>query len=235
MRARVDVAMSTDVVYDEDTDPALSLLHLGLEISPLDKRDFRAPALIMRGADGSGMHDLRLNSIDVLDAAPDAAGLPRVHGVGHTLRVQTVAASGVVVERFYTPLDACDVIVTRTRVTNGGDGPLMLERIMSRQLDLPARDWDVVSFTGAWAREMTPTRRRGGGGPRVAQRRLLPLLQSLRLGLQLRYVQDAQFRLRLQPTLVGLSYDRRGGGPLLLDPHRQRHPAGGFLLDACTR
>lgn len=86
-------------------------------------------------------------------------GLPLVHGVGETLRVQTVAASGAVVERFYTPLDDCDVIVTRTRVTNGGDGPLTLERIMSQQLDLPARDWDVVSFTGAWVREMAPTRR----------------------------------------------------------------------------
>lgn len=167
LRARIAVPMGTDVVYDDASDPALSLLHLGLEISPLDKGDYRAPALAMRDARGSGVHDLRLEAIEVLPEAPDAGGLPRVRGGGETLVVRAAAASGALVERFYTPAEDCDVIVMRTRVTNRGAGPLVLGRVLSYQLDLPGTDWELVSFTGAWAREFEPTRRPVGAGALV--------------------------------------------------------------------
>ena len=167
LRARIAVPMGTDVIHDESSDPALSLLHLGLEISPLDKGDYRAPALAMRDARGSGVHDLRLDSIEVLPAAPGAGALPQVHGGGETLVVRAAASSGALVERFYTPLEDCDVLVMRTRVTNRGKGPLLLERILSFQLDLPGTDWELVSFTGAWAREFTPRRRPARAGALV--------------------------------------------------------------------
>lgn len=160
MRAPVSVAMGTDVIHDPLNDPALSLLHLGLEISPLDKGDYRPGALAMRDARGSAVLDLRCEGIELLGAPAPAAGLPQVRGGSDTLVVRAAAApSGALVERFYTPLEDCDVIVVRTRVTNRGEEPLRLERLFSYQLDLPGREWELVSFTGAWAREFAPTRR----------------------------------------------------------------------------
>lgn len=41
LRQPLAVAYGTDVIYDESFDPALSLLHLGLEVSPTEKGDFR--------------------------------------------------------------------------------------------------------------------------------------------------------------------------------------------------
>lgn len=157
LRARADAAMGTDVVHDEAADPKLSLLRLGLEVCPLDKGDCRAGMLGLHDARGSGVHDLRLESIEVLPQAPDAPGLPRVRGTGEALVVR-VGTPRVLVERFYSPLPDCDVLVLRTRVTNRAEGPIALTRAMSLQLDLPGSSWDLVSFTGVWAREFAPTR-----------------------------------------------------------------------------
>ncbi|WP_115726657.1 alpha-galactosidase [Actinomyces culturomici] len=164
LRAPIAVAMGTDVVHDESADPNLSLLHLGLEVSPLDKGDFRTPMLEMRGPDGSGVHDLRLESIEVLPQWPQSADLPEVRGLGQTLAVRVRSGASALVERFYAPAEDCDAIVVRTRVTNGGAGDLRLERALTYQLDLPGTGWDVLSFTGAWVREFAPHRARLDAG-----------------------------------------------------------------------
>ena len=59
LRQPLAVAYGTDVIYAKDFDPALSLLHLGLELSPTEKGDFRQSALSLTLENGSPVCDLR--------------------------------------------------------------------------------------------------------------------------------------------------------------------------------
>ena len=68
LRQPLAVAYGTDVIYDKAFDPALSLLHLGLEVSPTEKGDFRRGALALTLANGSPVCDLRFSGGEVLPA-----------------------------------------------------------------------------------------------------------------------------------------------------------------------
>jgi alpha-galactosidase len=60
----------------------------------------------------------------------------------------------VYLELYYTVFEDTDVIARWNRLINDTDKSLRLERFMSTQLDLPAGEYELVTFRGAWAREM---------------------------------------------------------------------------------
>ena len=51
---------------------------------------------------------------------------------------------------------------TDTRL-NGGDSPVELEKALSLSMDLTDQDWDLITLSGAWARERTIYRRPKSG------------------------------------------------------------------------
>ena len=156
LRQPLTVAYGTDVIYDKAFDPALSLLHLGLEVSPTEKGDFRRGALALTLANGSPVCDLRFSGGEVLPAPPEVPGLPAARDAGQCLVLRFESGEGMAAELFYIPLDDCDVIVRQTRLTNRTGGPVTLRRVMSYQLDLPRQDLALTTLTGAWAREFEP-------------------------------------------------------------------------------
>lgn len=156
LRQPLAVAYGTDVIYDKAFNPALSLLHLGLEVSPTEKGDFRRGALALTLANGSPVCDLRFAGGEVLPVPPEAPGLPAARDAGQCLVLRFESGEGMAAELFYIPLDDCDVIVRQTRLTNRTGGPVTLRRAMSYQLDLPRQDLALTTLTGAWAREFEP-------------------------------------------------------------------------------
>ncbi len=80
-------------------------------------------------------------------------GLPRSRG-GETLKVVLRHESGLYLELYYTVFESCDAIVRRSRLVNDTGGMVEVQRLLSMQLDLPARDYTLTTFRGAWAREM---------------------------------------------------------------------------------
>lgn len=156
LRQPLTVAYGTDVIYDKTFDPALSLLHLGLEVSPTEKGDFRRGALALTLANGSPVCDLRFAGSEVLAEPPAASGMPAARDAGECLVLRFESAEGMAAELFYIPLEDCDVIVRQMRLINRTGGPVTLRRVMSYQLDLPRQDLALTTLTGAWAREFEP-------------------------------------------------------------------------------
>lgn len=156
LRQPLAVAYGTDVIYDKDFDPALSLLHLGLELSPTEKGDFRQSALALTLGNGSPVCDLRYAGAQILPHPPESSGLPMVREGGECLMLRFESKEGVAAELLYIPLDSCDVIVRQTRLVNNSGSPITLHRAMSYQLDLPRQDFLLTTLTGAWAREFEP-------------------------------------------------------------------------------
>lgn len=88
LRQPLAVAYGTDVIYDKDVDPALSLLHLGLELSPTEKGDFRQGSLALTLENGSPVFDLRYTGAQVLSQPPEALGLSMARNSGECLMLR---------------------------------------------------------------------------------------------------------------------------------------------------
>ena len=143
------------VAYADD--PAYSLDVLPLEWSGLGKGDFRQPAAELKlGGSPGFMTDFRYISHDFIDGVvPCQDGLPGAHGSGvpaETLRV-TMGDVGVELDLYYTTFSGCDVVVRRSVLRNTSSSPVDIRRLMSQQIDLPNRDFDLVTFDGTWAAE----------------------------------------------------------------------------------
>lgn len=152
------------LIYDSALDPHLSLLHLGLELSPTEKGDFRLGALALTQSDGSPVCDLRFIGGEVLPQLPAPQGLPAVRSDAPALALHFADARGVAATLFYLPLEDCDVVVRQMVLENHTGGAITLHRAMSFQLDLPRQDLVVTTLTGAWAREFAPQCRPVGRG-----------------------------------------------------------------------
>jgi len=142
------------VAYADD--PAYSLDVLPLEWSGLGKGDFRQPAAEIKLPGSQGfMTDFRYLRHDIIDGAvPCNDGLPGAHDAGgvETLRL-TMGDAGVELDLYYTVFAGCDVIVRRSVLRNTSSTQVVIRRLMSQQIDLPNRAYDLVTFDGTWAAE----------------------------------------------------------------------------------
>ena len=86
-------------------------------------------------------------------AAPE--GLPCAHGGDETLKVVLKECScELYLELYYTLFEQTDTIVRWSRLVNDTGETVTVRRLLSMQLDLPAQDYTLTTFRGAWAREM---------------------------------------------------------------------------------
>ena len=119
--------------------------------------DLRQPLAELTFSDGGRAADFRFSHFERPEtAAPE--GLPCALG-GQTLKVVLKERSrDVYLELYYTVFEDTDVIARWSRLINDTEETVWVERLMSQQLDLPAGDYDLVTFRGAWAREMDMVR-----------------------------------------------------------------------------
>ncbi|MBE6990043.1 MAG: alpha-galactosidase [Ruminococcaceae bacterium] len=115
--------------------------------------DLRQSLVEVRLPDGGRACDFHFSHFErPASAAPE--GLPAAVG-GETLKVVLKERShDVYLELYYTVFEETDVIVRWCRLVNDSAETVWVERLMSTQLDLPADDYDLITFRGAWAREM---------------------------------------------------------------------------------
>ena len=123
--------------------------------------DLREGALAVRRPDGSVVADLRFVSAEILDGKPALEGLPATFGEnGRTLRLHLRdAQSGLEAILDYALFDDIDAVVRSARLINGGSKALTVTRAMSLCLDLPDAEYELITLSGAWARERGMYRR----------------------------------------------------------------------------
>ena len=115
--------------------------------------DLRAPLAEVIFADGSRAADFRFSHFERPETA-GPEGLPSAVG-GETLKVVLQERTrDVYLELYYTVFEDTDVIARWSRLINDTAQAVRVDRLMSSQLDLPAGEYDLVTFRGAWAREM---------------------------------------------------------------------------------
>ncbi|ERL64278.1 alpha-galactosidase [Schleiferilactobacillus shenzhenensis] len=156
--------LGSTVAYDED-DWTYSLDTIPQEYAGFGRGDFRDSPLIVKMADGTYVSDFVFEAAAIRTGLAESAILPFAHHASDSIAnvadgVQTLAitlrdklqAISLVME--YTVFPASDVIARRVTLHNATDKPLVIDRIMSAQWDMPNRGFSLHSFAGAWAAEM---------------------------------------------------------------------------------
>lgn len=149
------IEVGSQVAYDE-TDPHFSLNLAFLEMPTFGKGDFREPMLHLRYHDGSSISDFKylkheITEKKVFQEMPEAKAYKQeIESLIVTLRDDVMQ---VEVDLHYAVFMQADVIARRAVIRNTSSKAFVLERALSMNFDMHAKDYLVTSFDGAWIRE----------------------------------------------------------------------------------
>lgn len=150
---------SATIAYSPET-PNLSMELLRGEISTLGKGDFGEPFLELIFHDGCRTCDFVYESYEIIKEKLELSGLPSalppVSSSPATLKVRLKEANGrnLLLDLYYTVYEDCDIIIRSASIINEGSTPIVLNRLLSSQLDFDDSDYQLTNFHGSWTSEM---------------------------------------------------------------------------------
>lgn len=145
----------TNTLTVEQSDFQLELIKQ--EYAGLGKGDYRYPAYQLTYPNGSRTSEFVYQGFTVQDGKKRLADLPSTFDdLGDDAQTLTVKfkdeLADVLLDLHYTIFAKEDVIVRSATFANHGK-PVTLNRALSAQLDLPDSNYDLLQFSGSWARE----------------------------------------------------------------------------------
>ncbi len=148
---------ANSVIYDKDH-PVQVMNVVRQEVSGRGCGDYMEPFAELMFADGSSSVDFIYEKHEIAAGKPVLETLPSAYD--DTEEVSTLIITlkeryePVRLELRYSVFSSCDCIVRSAVLQNDGAQPVRVEKLMSLQLDLPGKDYEMISFHGEWAKEM---------------------------------------------------------------------------------
>ncbi|MBR5897672.1 MAG: alpha-galactosidase, partial [Lachnospiraceae bacterium] len=157
MREKVSHGKGTTVNYEKDSVTVTE--DMLLEVSGLGKGDFREPFVIVKYGDGSITSDFIYESASIPEAPLLMEAMPCAipDGDGSFEQLEIVLkerVKNVRLKLIYTVFPKCDVITRRAVLVNESDETIVINRLMSTQLDIDECGLKAITFSGNWGREM---------------------------------------------------------------------------------
>ena len=125
--------------------------------------DFRIPALVVESPGGETVLDLVYAGHRITPGKPPLEGLPATYAEDPAevttleINLDDEVAGLRVVARF-SLFERRPIVARSMDLVNIGQHRLIVRTAMSAAVDLPDGPWDVLGFSGAWARERHPHR-----------------------------------------------------------------------------
>lgn len=166
-------APGNTTVYS-DNSKNLSLEAVKLEMSGCGKGDYDEAFVELTFADGGYTTDFIFHSAEIYAGKSEySSGLPGAYGSEEEVSTLVLTLKDrhteVYLKLNYYVFEAADVICRNAQLINSSDEKIIVDRLMSTQLDFDFQDecesgYSFTTFTGAWAREMNKTTRECGMG-----------------------------------------------------------------------
>ena len=148
--------VGSTVAYDV-SDPLYSLDTLSLEWSGIGKGDYRHAPAEIRMPDGSFVTDFKYKGHRITDGCITMTTLPSSYGEPadcRTLEITMTDTQGeLTLLMYYTVFPGTDVITRRVVLENNNEKPLVIRSLMSMMIDIPNRNYSLVTFHGGWIKE----------------------------------------------------------------------------------
>ena len=143
--------------------------NISLELYPQEypaygHTDLRLPAYSVKNTYGNSISQLKYKDYSIKEnEIPAIQGLPSLFAGDKSIQTLEITlfdeVTGLEAVLSYTVFDEYDVIIRSARLTNKADGAMTVETAYSANLDLKKNDYDVIYFSGGWAREREYFRR----------------------------------------------------------------------------
>lgn len=136
----------------------LSLEVIRLEMSGHGKGDIREPFIEVTHADGSYTSDFVFADAEIKAGKTPFETLPGSYEENDEVDELVITMKDhhyhLTLELHYFVFREYDVITRSARFCNTSEEKVLLDRLLSAQLDFETADWNLTTFHGAWAREM---------------------------------------------------------------------------------
>lgn len=131
---------------------SFSLNNERLEYPCYGTTDFRQSAFDIIGENGSVISDFKYTSHRILSEKKLLTGMPCSHGDAKTIEIDLYdKVTNLKMTLVYAVFD--NAIVRSTKLINNGDSHVFIDKLMSASIDLPDYNWEMLQFSGDWARE----------------------------------------------------------------------------------
>ncbi|MDD4584377.1 MAG: alpha-galactosidase [Bacilli bacterium] len=141
------------VMYKKDLN--YSMAHHLYEFPFYGKGDFREPAIDILLDDGSKMFDLKYDSYEIIDSKYEINGLP--FSIGDNMQSLIIKLidkkAKVTILLNYAIFEDANVITRNIKIINDGEDSIIINKIMSLNLDILDGDYEAITLDGAWVRE----------------------------------------------------------------------------------
>ncbi len=145
------------VVYDKEH-PTQVMNVIRQEISARGSGDYLEPFVEGILPDGSTTLDFIYEKHEIIKGKPSLQTLPSSYAVEDEAETLIITLKEkyypLVLEIRYSVFSECDCIVRSALLTNKGAESVTVNKLMSLQLDIPGRNYEMISFHGEWAKEM---------------------------------------------------------------------------------
>lgn len=150
-------------VFEGDTE--FSLQHTRQEYPSYGTTDFRYPAVTVEQGNGSGITNFVYQQHYIFNGKKQMQGLPAVYveGEQEAQTLEIILCDELIQMRMilnYTIFETMPVITRSVRFIKDGGEPVVLKRAMSMCVDFPDSRFEMLQFSGAWARERAVKTRR---------------------------------------------------------------------------
>lgn len=156
LRHKNTAIIGSSIIYDE-SDDIYSLDSKCLEWSGIGRGDYRISPLEVKMPDGSYVQDFLYKSHVIHKGAIKMETLPNAYGSKDdcmTLRIDLEDKSNQVeLQLYYTVYEKSDVITRRAVLLNHNVKALTLRRALSMMMDLPNRNYKMITLDGGWINE----------------------------------------------------------------------------------
>ena len=119
--------------------------------------DYRESTIAVRTQSGHAAVSVNYESYEITDEKPALQGLPSTFGKKGECQTLILhckdAALDLKIDLLYTIFEKEDVITRSVIVKNDATEPVYLTKVFSACLDMDAKDYEMVSLHGSWARE----------------------------------------------------------------------------------
>ncbi|QMS84350.1 alpha-galactosidase [Candidatus Xianfuyuplasma coldseepsis] len=151
LRFQSDFEYGSATSYSKET-RGVMLNEKPLEVSSYGKGDYREPTIHLELPDGSRTVDLTYVRHSIAKSL-SFQGLPQADKDETLVITLEDKTTNIELELFYTVLEASNMIVRNMRLYNRNDSPIILDKILSMNLDMPNNSYLLSKLDGAWIRE----------------------------------------------------------------------------------
>lgn len=156
LHTKITAGAGSQVVYEKDGHQSFLDL-LPLEYSGIGKGDYRLTPLEIKMPDGSYVSDFTYQSHRLIKGTLQSQTLPTAYADDSQTTTLVISlldqVAHVRLELIYTSFFESNVFSRRAILSNHHPSPLVIKKIMSMMLDLPAGEYDLHTFDGGWIKE----------------------------------------------------------------------------------